>query len=239
MILTAKFRENWTTRKFPVLRYLSHLKSPGIFNLDLYAIALLKKKFDRVSYDYLQFMEYLKCKSDNKFVLYCSKQKDSPDSVVIRKVPHMAAFVQTENQVLLRDVLKPKYDISGKNTTLKHANLEEANQYTWKYHLREARESLLESNYFVGYSRYSRQIIHHLKTVTMYEQPDVLAEFLKYNPSNQFLLLPCEVLERPKCKEILSQYQDAEETEHLSDTAKTGLLIDLLGIYFDQFQMKY
>ena len=43
-------------------------------------------------------------------------------------------------------------------------------------------------------------------------------------------------MERLKCKEILSQYQDAEETEHLSDTTKIGLLIDLLGIYFDKFE---
>ena len=123
-------------------------------------------------------MEYLNHVCDNGFVLYCSKQENSPDSV-IRKVPHMVAFVETGNQVLLRDVLKPKYDISGKNTILKHANLEEAIQYTWKYDLREARESLLESNNFVDYWRYSRYIVYHLKTVTMYDQPDVLAEFLK------------------------------------------------------------
>ena len=213
--------------------YLSYKKGQGIFKVDLYAIALLKKKFERVSYYYLSVME---SQLDNRVILFCKTLENSPYSVVIRTVPNMLALVQTGNQDLIAEVLKLKYNSLGKYINLKHTHLEEAIQYSWKNNLTEARETLLELRKFANNSGYSGYIVQHLKTVTMYDQGDVLEQFLKRNPPEHFLLLPCEVLERPKCKEILSQYQKPEETEHLSNTAKTSLLVDLLGIYLEEFK---
>lgn len=213
--------------------YLSNMKTEGIFNVDLYAIALLKKKFERVSHYYCSHMAI---QLHDQVIPFCKTLENSPYSVVIKAVPNILALVQSGNQKLLAEALKPKYNSLGKCITHKHSHLEEAIQYTWKYSLTEARKTLLELRKYTDYSGYSGYIIQHLKTITMYDQGDVLAEFLKQNPQKHFLLLPCEVLERPKCKEILSQFQRQEETEHLSNTAQTGLLIDLLGIYFEEFK---
>ena len=196
------------TCKAAQLVCLSDFKGQGIFNLELYAIALLKNKFEIVSYYFKIYMEYFKLETDNSIVLFYRKLENSPDSVVIRTVPRMIAIVRTGNHELLEYLLKPKLYSWG-SIALKSSHIEEALQYTRQHNQTEAYDTLLKSE-ILDYSGDGKYVMKHLWTLTMYDQADTLAYFLEYRRPTKFLLLPCYVLERPKCKKILSQYT-AEE----------------------------
>ena len=216
------------------LEFMSSFKGQGIFNPELYAIALLKKKFDLVSYYYKIYMKYFKWK-DNSVVLFYKKLENRPDSVIIQVVPRTIAFVQTGDQNLLEYLLKPKHYSWG-SIGLESSHVEEALQYTWKHKLFYAYETLLTSENLVDCPGYGKYIVKHLRALTMYDQADALADFLNYKPPEHFLLLPCYVLDRPKCKRVLSEYQTPEETKHLTGKAKTELLIYLLESFFEEFK---
>lgn len=221
------------------LEFMSDLKLKGqkIFNLELYAIAFLKKKFNIVGYYYKIYMEYFKLGTDNSVVLYSKKLENKPDSVVIRVVPRMIAFIQTGDQELLEYLLKPKHYKWG-TIALESSHIEEALHYAWRNNLTDTYKTLLTSENLVDYPGYRTYIVKHLTALIMYDQADALADFLYYKPPEkfQFLRNPCYVLDRPKCKEVLSKYQTPDETKHLTDKAKTELLIRLLDSFFEDFK---
>ena len=217
------------------LEFLSKFKNQGIFNLELYAIALLKKKFEIVSYYYQVYMEYFKLETDNNFVLFYKKLENKQNSVIIRVLPRIIAFLQTGDQKLLEYLLKPKHYSWG-SIALGRSYFEEALHYAWRYNLSDAYETLLTSenlNDKLGYGDYR---LKHLRALCMYDQTDALADFLECKPPTKLWLFPCYVLERPKCKEVLSKYQTPDETKHLTGKAKTELLIILLESFFEEFK---
>ena len=222
-----------------VVRYefMTEKNCQGIFNQELYAIALLKKRFELVSFYYKIYIEYFNLQKDNSVVLFYKRQAHRPESVVITALPRMIAFLQMKDSDLLEYLLTPKHYTWG-TIGLQPSHFEEALQYAWRYNLTEAYETLLISDNLVDYDGYRVYIMKHLRYLTMYDLSEALAEFLDNKPPTNFLLLPCYVLDRPNCKEVLAKYrhQKSDESKHLTAKNKVDLLICLLGEYLENFK---
>ena len=200
----------------------------GIFKPDLYAIAVIKKKFHRVQFHYHYFSKH------NDFFVgmeRLSKPVKLPNSnYAINSVGYLEAIVQINNKKLLKDYLEIK---AACESPYEHP---EIFHYVLKHGLIEVQDMFLDYLKAVTnkFENLDTCIHKSIQFAIMYNNPYVLDKLLQpahLEPSyldslsRQECYTLCDVFNSSDCKEVLCKYgidfgEDLESKELLRELIK-------------------
>ena len=119
----------------------------NLFNLELFAIALNKKKFEKVYYCYRQWIG-TNSESNTGFVLYYNKPENKSDFVGINKISAFEAFIQARNENLLKQIMYfivTRLNIYEPFSIRLFEDMTEAFRHTVKHDLTGIQDILLEN----------------------------------------------------------------------------------------------
>ena len=205
----------------------------GIFNRQLFHLALIRRKYLSARYYYERYQEK-QVQLDEGHVLCCTKVGNNPDAFVVKKLSALVSFVHTRNEKLLKNILKfrSSYQFSSHQMVI-----EGAIKYTIKYGLINQMDIVLKhSEPLLPESRASC-----MTWAIMFNNSEALEKLLKYSlakksPFNtpprwlESRLIPLfQAFNRPNCKTMLLKYGLLLENGTKSDFVRE-ILLPLLNI---------